>query len=146
MCNRFTLSLESLLPIRLYRYTQQLKNHRRIYKTIIPAFLSLPDWYNENDYVPIIEGWINRFSMFAAVVRPKRDSFSVPPSGLVWRPAEDGRISLAFPSGCFNENADTSCIVKVMMFLSSYFLRYFMLLVYMMHDLLIVLFGMKLIH
>jgi len=70
-------------------------------------------WYNENDYVPIIEGWINRFSMFAVVARPKRHSFIVPPSGLTWRPAEDGRISLAFPSGCFGENADTSCFVKV---------------------------------
>ena len=86
----------------------------------IPALLSLPDWYNENDYVPIIEGWINRFSMFAVVARPKRHSFIVPPSGLTWRPAEDGRISLAFPSGCFGENADTSCFVKVMMFLSFY--------------------------
>ena len=54
--------------------------------------------------------------MFAAVVRPKRNSFSVPPSGLIWRPAEDGRVSLAFPSGCFVKDADTSCIVKVNMF------------------------------
>ena len=89
---------------------------------MIPAFPSLPDWYNENDYVPIIEGWINRFSMFAAAVRPRRNSFSVPSSGLMWRPAEDGRISLVFPTSCFGENTNTNCAVKVKMFLSSYFL------------------------
>ena len=82
----------------------------------VPALLSLPDWYNENDYVPIIEGWISKFSMFAAVVRPKSNSFIVPPSGMTWRPAEDGRIALAFPSDCFGENADKSCNVKVKMF------------------------------
>ena len=53
--------------------------------------------------------------MFAVVVRPKSKEISVPSAGLIWRPVEDGRISLQFPSGCF-QNDTTNCTVKVPIF------------------------------
>ena len=76
------------------------------------SFSSISDWYDENEHVPIMLGWIKRFSMFAVVVRPKSKEISVPSAGLIWRPVEDGRISLQFPSGCF-QNDNTNCTVKV---------------------------------
>ena len=53
--------------------------------------------------------------MFAVVVRPKSKEISVPSAGLIWRPVEDGRISLQFPPGCF-PNDTTNCTVKVGIF------------------------------
>ena len=77
------------------------------------ALSSLIDWYNGNQSVPVLHAWIHRFSIYAVIIRPKKTTFSVPSSGQIWRPFEDGRIALDFPPGCFGEAANTSCNAKV---------------------------------